>query len=130
MPRYSLGIDSSTQSCSAVIIDLDDNKVVVEASVNYGQELPIYDAPHGFIAASKNEGEVHADPCMWLDALDVLFQKLCNLPHCNLSDVCAISGAGQQHGSVYLKKEWCDVLKTLSPEKSLSEQLKHCFSNF
>ena len=128
MPRYTLGIDSSTQSCSGVVLDLDENKIVIEASVNYGKDLPQYNAPHGFIPESAVSGEVHSDPCMWLDALDVLFQKLCSSPDCNLAHVCAISGAGQQHGSVYLKKDWCNALKNLNTENNLSNQLKSFFS--
>lgn len=117
---YALGLDSSTQSCSALIIDLDEGKVVAEASVNFGERLPQYNAPSGFIPDGEN-GEVHSDPLMWLDALDILLENLSE--QFDLSQVTAISGAGQQHGSVYLNGQWAQRVDTLSPDQKLSEQL-------
>ncbi len=117
---YSLGIDSSTQSCSAIVIDVEQGVVIAEASVNFGEQLPQYNAPNGFIPTGEN-GEVHSDPRMWLDALDMLINDLAQ--HCDLSKVTAVSGAGQQHGSVYLNETWLDTVRGLEAEKSLSEQL-------
>ncbi len=122
---YSLGIDSSTQSCSAIIIDVEQGTVVAEAAVNFGAQLPKYNAPSGFIPDGKN-GEVHSDPRMWLDALEILLDQLSSM--CDLSKVTAISGAGQQHGSVYLKPQWFDVVCNLDSNRSLSEQLDPIFS--
>ena len=45
---YSLGIDSSTQSMSAIVIDLDNDCVVCEHAINFGERLPHYDSPNGF----------------------------------------------------------------------------------
>jgi xylulokinase len=39
MPQF-LGLDSSTQSLTAVIIDTDAGQVVAERSVNFGERLP------------------------------------------------------------------------------------------
>ena len=122
---YALGIDSSTQSCSALIIDLDGGKVVAEASVNFGEKLPQYHAPSGFIPDGGN-GEVHSDPRMWLDALDLLLASLAE--QFDLSQVSAISGAGQQHGSVYLNSQWAHRVGSLSPDQTLSEQLAPALS--
>jgi len=122
---YSLGLDSSTQSCSAMVIDVDNGAVVAEASVNFGAQLPEYHAPSGFIPDGKN-GEVHSDPKMWLGALDMLLAQLAE--KCDVSKIRAISGAGQQHGSVYLNEEWFDTVKTLSSEQSLSAQFEQTFS--
>lgn len=122
---HALGIDSSTQSCSAIIIDTDSGTIVAEASVNFGERLPQYKAPSGFIADGP-DGEVHADPCMWLDALDLLLSELGQ--KCDLSQVSAISGAGQQHGSVYLKSDWFTSIGKLNTTQSLAEQLKPILS--
>lgn len=122
---YTLGLDSSTQSCSALIIDTEQGSIIAEASVNFGQDLPGYNAPNGFIPNGSN-GEVHADPLMWLDALDQLFGKLQQL--CDLSKISAISGAGQQHGSVYLNSTWFETVRSLSANESLSAQLAPCLS--
>ena len=45
---YSLGIDSSTQSMSAIVIDLENDTLVCEYAVNFGDSLPIYNSPNGF----------------------------------------------------------------------------------
>lgn len=117
---WALGIDASTQSCSALVIDPAEGTVIAEASVNFGQRLPQYGAPNGFIPNGCS-GEVHADPRMWLDALDLLFQDLTE--QIDLSRVKVISGAGQQHGSVYLGNDWETVLAHLDPGKPLSLQI-------
>lgn len=122
---WTLGIDASTQSCSAVVIDTVAGVVVTEASVNFGQSLPHYEAPSGFIPDGVG-GEVHSDPRMWLDALELLFEAL--RTQCDLSRIAAICGAGQQHGSVYLNAAWPGVLAGLSPEDSLASQIGPCLS--
>lgn len=121
----ALGIDASTQSCSAIVIDIDTNRIVAEASVNFGERLPQYNAPSGFIENGAN-GEVHSDPCMWLDALELLLSDLAGL--CDLSKITAISGAGQQHGSVYLNHNWAQTVSSFNPSSSLSSQLVSSFS--
>ncbi|MGB0416221.1 MAG: xylulokinase [Coraliomargarita sp.] len=122
---HALGIDSSTQSCSAIIIDTEAGKIIAESSVNFGERLPQYRAPNGFIPDGP-DGEVHSDPRMWLDALELLLEELG--AHCDLSKVAAISGAGQQHGSVYLNDKWSSVVTALSPAQSLSLQIGECLS--
>jgi len=122
---YSLGIDSSTQSCSAIVIDTDTGTAVAEAAVNFGERLPHYSAPSGFIEGSA-DGVVHADPLMWLDALDLLLEDLGKL--CDLSKVAAISGAGQQHGSIYLNDQWFYAVDTLDSTEPLSKQIQPCLA--
>ena len=122
---FALGLDSSTQSCSALIIDVDNGTIVAEASVNFGAQLPQYHSLSGFIPGGEN-GEVHSDPCMWLDALELLLENLAE--QCDLSKVRAISGAGQQHGSVYLNDQWFYAIDTLSTDQTLAEQLAPTFS--
>jgi len=125
-PMYALGIDSSTQSCSAVIIDLKNKNVIIEESINFGQSLPQYNAPQGFIVNNDIPNEFHSNPLMWLDALDLLMEKL--KAKCDLYKVKFISGAGQQHGSVYLNSTWFDTIQNLNHEQTLSLQIKPCLS--
>jgi xylulokinase len=122
---YALGIDASTQSCSAIVIDTQAGTIVAETSVNFGERLPQYNAPSGFIPDGRN-GEVHSDPLMWLDALELAFTDLAKL--CDLSKVKAISGAGQQHGSVYLNDHWFNAIDSLNTTEALSQQLSNCLS--
>ncbi|KAH7405466.1 hypothetical protein KP509_15G071400 [Ceratopteris richardii] len=65
---------------------------------------------------------------MWVEALEAIFNKLKsdNFP---FERVYAVSGSGQQHGSVYWKQKCgSEALKTLDSSKSLHLQLKNAFS--
>jgi len=99
MPRY-LGLDSSTQSLSAIVIDTDDGRVVLDTGVNFGADLPAYASPNGFLAHDDPQVK-HSDPLMWVEALDLLFSRI-KASGFDLGTVAGVSGAGQQHGSVYL----------------------------
>jgi len=121
---YVIGFDASTQSCSATLVH---NQVVAgELSVNFGKELPQYNAPSGFIEGG-DDGEVHSNPMMWLDALDLLLSKMVK-SQWPLDQVVAISGSGQQHGSVYLGDSFTSVVGELSAEQSLADQIKPCLT--
>lgn len=122
---WTLGLDASTQSCSAIVIDTAAGTIVTEASVNFGAALPEYGAPAGFIPGGC-DGEVHSDPCMWLDALEQLLATLRS--QCDLSRVAAVCGAGQQHGSVYLNDAWPGGLAALATDQSLAGQIRPCLS--
>ncbi len=115
-----LGLDSSTQSLTAVIIDPATGEIACQHSVNFGADLPQYGAPSGFIPGGA-DGKVHSDPRMWLDALDLLFGRLANLT--DLSQVQMIAGSGQQHGSVYLDASFDNRLTALNPTQSLANQI-------
>lgn len=115
-----LGIDSSTQSLTAVLIDPKSGKIACQMSVNFGNDLPEYKAPSGFIPDGAG-GEVHSDPRMWLDALDLLFKRLSAAV--DLSEVRMIAGSGQQHGSVYLDATFPQRLAALNAAQDLKTQL-------
>ncbi|NJR42245.1 MAG: carbohydrate kinase, partial [Akkermansiaceae bacterium] len=115
-----LGIDSSTQSLTAVILDSKSGEITCQLSVNFGSDLPHYNAPSGFIPGGAN-GEVHADPLMWIEALDLLFSRLAK--ETDLSKIKIISGSGQQHGSIYVDESFESRLSALDPTGSLAEEL-------
>jgi xylulokinase len=119
-PRMFLGLDSSTQSLTAVLIDPASGKIVSQMSVNFGAEFPQYDSPNGFIPGGS-VGEVHANPLMWLDALDLLFSRLAASG--DLTKVELIAGSGQQHGSVYLDASFDTRISALDAQQSLASQI-------
>ncbi len=121
-----LGLDCSTQSLSAMVLDTRAGRVVFEDAVNFGRELPQYHSPHGFLPGGEN-GEVYADPMMWLDALDMVLARLA-ASSVSMGDIAAVSGAGQQHGSVYLNDQFSNCLAKLDAGKTLSEQLEPCLA--
>jgi xylulokinase len=120
MPLF-LGLDSSTQSLSALIIDTDTGKVVADRSINFGARLPQYRSPNGFLPHA-DPAIKHSDPLMWVEALDLVLHEL-RAAGVDLGRVAGISGAGQQHGSVYLAKS-LDQAPAWSPETPLAEQVR------
>jgi xylulokinase len=122
---YVLGFDSSTQSLTGLLIHLEDLRIVSELAVSFG-EFPEFRCPRGFLE-NLPTGEVHADPRVWLAALEKLLERMKN-ERWPLGEVVALSGSGQQHGSVYLKSGFAEKLSQLDPGQSLVSQLEGIFS--
>ena len=126
MSRFFLGLDSSTQSLSAVVVDLDARKVTHEAVVGYDEMLPHYKTDNG-VLRNPDPKVVHAPPAMWAEALDLLLARMRD-DGAPLKEILAVSGSGQQHGSVYLSSRGKAALGTLDSSKSLKENLEGAFS--
>jgi xylulokinase len=126
MARLFLGLDSSTQSLSALVIDLDARRVVYEASLNYDKTLPHYKTQNGTLRSS-DPLVVHSPPLMWVEALDVLFARMQH-DGVALGEILAVSGSGQQHGSVYWNQSARKTLANLNPTRPLKDNLKHCLA--
>jgi xylulokinase len=120
-----LGIDSSTQSLSGLVINGTTGEIVAEKSVNFGSDLPQYGSPQGFLPGGI-DGEVHANPSMWLAALDRMLLELGK--EVDLSSIRSIGGSGQQHGSVYLNASATERLANLDPHSDLVSQLQSVWS--
>ena len=95
-----LSFDSSTQGVKAVIIDPAREEIVWAKAVNFGKDLPSFHCPGG-VLENPDPLVKHADPLLWLAALDLLLLRL-KEDGAPLDQVAAIGGDGQQHGSVYL----------------------------
>jgi len=122
---YFLGLDSSTQAIKAALIDSNLN-VVHEQAVNFDKELPEFKTQGG--AHLHSDGlTVTSPPLMWVAALECLLQKMQD-DKCPLDRIAAVSGSGQQHGSVWLRKGARLTLNGLVAEKSLRDQLTDVFS--
>jgi xylulokinase len=126
MARLFLGLDSSTQSLSAVVIDYDARRVVYEKSLNFDQALPQYGTQNG-VLPNPDPLVKHSSPLMWAGALDLLFAQM-KKDGVALGQILAISGSGQQHGSVYLNDRATDALAKLDAQKPLVENLQGIFS--
>ena len=121
-----LGLDSSTQSLSAVVIDLDARDVVLDHSINFDERLKKFGCKNG-VLPNDDPQVAHSDPLLWLAALDLLCSELPG-KGIDLSQIVAVAGSGQQHGSVYLKPKATEVLKKLNPKRSLAAQIKPALS--
>lgn len=126
MDRLFLGLDSSTQSLSAIVIDYDTRRVVYDKSLNFDKALPHYSTQNGTLRGD-DPLVVHSPPLMWAEALDVLFAQM-KQDGVPLGDILAVSGSGQQHGSVYLNDRAAGALAKLNPKNNLVENLRGIFS--
>jgi xylulokinase len=122
-----LGFDSSTQSLTATIIEAGDgrHRVVFEDSITFDTAFPQYGTHHGVV--STDGRTVTAPPLMWAAALDAMIERI-RSAGTNMAAIRAISGSGQQHGSVYLTAEAPRILAGLDPGRALATQLTGLFS--
>jgi xylulokinase len=115
-----LGLDCSTQSLSAVVVDYSAKKIVFESQLIFEKEFPEYETTSGTLRQGL---VVHSPPLMWIEALERFFSQLRN--QIDTSHILALSGSAQQHGSVYLGEAFPHALKKSGP---LKERLAHVFS--
>ena len=120
-----LGIDSSTQSMTGLVIDFSTEAIVAEESILFDDHFgDRYGVGNGVLELGP--GEVHAPPLMWVEALDLLLERL--RERCDLASIAAVSGCGQQHGTVYLNASAAAALARLGPGETPAEALSGVFS--
>jgi xylulokinase len=126
-----LGLDSSTQSLTAVVIEDDGatRRVVLETSMVFDQVLVQYGTTHGVLPVTDQErtqGVSVSSPLMWADALDLMMGRLAS--QIDVSQLVAIAGSAQQHGSVYLNRRAAEGLSVLNPLKPLGSEVASMLS--
>ncbi|MCK4371191.1 MAG: carbohydrate kinase, partial [Candidatus Lokiarchaeota archaeon] len=116
-----LGLDCSTQSLTALLVDYNSGKVIYRYSINFDKDLPHYKTQNGVIILGDSQ-VIHSYPLMWVEALELLIKRMRNekIP---INEIKAISGSGQQHGTVYLNSKFERTLEELDVKKSLASQL-------
>lgn len=117
-----LGLDLSTQQLKGIIVNAQ-LEPVVQAKVEFDADFPQYKTVKG-VLTNNNTREVQAPVAMWLEAVDLLLERIIKTGEANLSRLRGISGACQQHGSVYLNSTAQQQLADLDSSKSLKEQLE------
>ncbi|GAB4839247.1 Xylulose kinase 2 [Ancistrocladus abbreviatus] len=122
---FFLGFDSSTQSLKATVLDANLNVVATEL-VHFDSDLPHYKTKDGVYRDPSDNGRIVSPTLMWVEAFDLMLQKLSK--NLDFGSVAAVSGSGQQHGSVYWSSGGSSILSALDPKKRLVEQLDEAFS--
>jgi len=118
--RLFLGLDLSTQQLKAVLVR-EDCSIAHESSVRFDQDLPSYGTENGAIKGPA-EGEVTSPVAMWLDAFELLAERM-KQAGVDFGSIAAVSGAGQQHGSVFWSHQAEEALASLDPTQTLTSQL-------
>ena len=126
--RLYLGLDSSTQSLTAIVIEVDgtDARVVFDASLSFDETFPQYGTGHGVLADFRSARRTSPWPAvlsvMWADALEVMLARVA-ASGLDVSRLAAIAGSAQQHGSVYLNADAARLLSRLDPAQPLASQI-------
>uniref|UniRef100_A0A672GGC6 Xylulose kinase n=1 Tax=Salarias fasciatus TaxID=181472 RepID=A0A672GGC6_SALFA len=108
---------------AAINEDLD---VVHQSCVHFDSELSSY-RTQGGVHLHADGLTVTSPVLMWVEALDLLLDKMKNAGF-DFSRVRALSGSGQQHGSVFWRKGASETLKHLDPQQDLVHLLQRSFS--
>ncbi|KAG0296764.1 hypothetical protein BGZ96_008624 [Linnemannia gamsii] len=119
-----LGLDLSTQQLKVIVLEQLDNNYIVNKNddglrthssfaIHFDSELPQYHARGGVHAhAQQGNGVVTAPVLMWVEALERVFEKM-KIAQFPFHRVVSISGAAQQHGSVYWSNGATQAFKVL-----------------
>ena len=123
-PLY-IGFDLSTQQLKGLVVN-SELKVVYIATFDFDADSTGFPIKKG-VLTNEAEHEVYAPVALWLQAVDAVLARL-KSQGLDFRRVKGISGAGQQHGSVYWGQDAERLLKTMDPAKKLQEQLSEAFS--
>ncbi|KAJ4330718.1 hypothetical protein N0V95_010009, partial [Ascochyta clinopodiicola] len=122
MADQFLGFDLSTQQLKGIIVG-SDLKLLQEAKVDFDAD---FGAKYGIekgVLTNPAEGEVFAPVALFLEAIDLVLQRL-KEQGADFSKVQGVSGAGMQHGTVFWSEDAEHLLANLDPGKTLLEQLE------
>jgi xylulokinase len=121
--KLFLGLDSSTQSLTALVIEVDgtDARVAFEASLNFDEAFPAYGTDHGVLPRTYPD-EVVSSPLLWAEALEEMLKRVAG-SGLDISRIAAVSGSAQQHGSVYMNGSAERALARLDAARPLAPQI-------
>ena len=123
-----LGLDASTQALKASLLDVDLN-VLSELEVRFDRDLPHYNTAGGVSSPrpTDDEGTVNAPVMLYVESIDLLAERMRSAAW-PIPRIRAVSAAGQQHASVYFSRAAPHIFTTLTPNKTLAEQVDQAFS--
>lgn len=106
-----LGLDLSTQQLKAVVI-AQDSSIVHESSVHFDKDLPHFATTNGALRG-PSEGEVTSPVAMWLEAIDLLFERMKGFGVA-FDRISAISGAGQVNPIIFAQYSLLELMNRSS----------------
>ena len=109
------------------IVVASDLKLLHEAKVDFDADLAHYGIEKG-VLTNPSEGEIFAPVAMWLEALDLVLQRL-QEQGLKFGNIQGVSGAGMQHGTVFWSHEAEELMARLDAKRGLKEQMEKAFSH-
>jgi len=128
VPLY-LGFDSSTQGLTGIVVEIagSERRVVFQRSLNFDADFPQYGTRSG-VLPRPDPLVATSSPLLWAEALDRFMGILARDSTLDLTQLRAVSGAAQQHGSVYLNGAAAAGLARLDPQGPLAGQVRPMLS--
>jgi xylulokinase len=128
VPFY-LGFDCSTQSLTGIVVRIagSSRDVVFRRSLDFDADFPDYGTRNGVLPHTDPQVAA-SSPLLWTEALDRLMTILTTESGLDLTELRAVSGAAQQHGSVYLNTAAAPRLENLDPRRPLVAQVRGTLS--
>ncbi len=123
---YVLGLELSTQSVKALVLDVDSGEIIHRQSLDYDSHLPQYKTQGG-VLSSEEPGLRHTSPAMLVESLDLAFHFL-QKSDVDISRIRVVKADAMQHCTVYTNKSFGNILGRLSGETPLLKQLEPAFS--
>ena len=114
-------IDLGPAGLKVVAID-DALQCTHDVHVSFDDDLSEFKTSGGVLRKDSDSTRVQSPVAMFVAALDLAMQRLLDASF-PFARVRAISGAGQQHGSVYWSQHAESLLRDVQPGKSLCQQL-------
>jgi xylulokinase len=121
VPHHSRATPRFSNTASGIVVG-SDLKLIHEAKVDFDADFGKYGIHKG-VLTNPAEGEVFAPVALFLEAIDLVLQRL-KEQGADLSKVQGISGAGMQHGTVFWSEDAETLLANLDGSKTLCEQLE------
>ncbi len=124
-----LGLDCSTQGMAALVLEVEPGRrrIVLERELVFDRDLPAYGTRNG-VLPDADARVAAAPPLMWAEALDRIMGLVARDLGPAAASIRAVSGAAQQHGTVYLNASADRVWARLDPGQSLGSQIADIFS--
>jgi xylulokinase len=91
--RLYLGLDLSTQQLKGIIID-EQLQTIAEEAISFNDKslLVHHVQPNGFVVDKNDKNCITTPVFVFLEAIDVLFEKFRNQNKFRISDIVGISG--------------------------------------
>jgi len=118
----TLGIEFSTQSVKAVLLDLKSAQVIHTGKFNYDDRFPEYGTREG-VLPHRNSEIRHTSPRLLLEAVDAIFLMLQG-SGADLSRIGTVKIDAMQHCTICTDQTFRDRLRNLDPGLSLLEQVE------
>lgn len=126
MKNTALGIELSTQSAKAVVLDVESGEISHTAKLDFDERFPSYGTDGGVLPHEDSHVR-QADPRMLVEALDTLIADLAG-SGLDMAAIGAVKLDAMQHCTVYVNRTFDAQLTSMQEAPNLLNHFKDTFS--